>query len=146
MNNSRRQGGYKKSFVIVLIAVLLSSCIFIGTMLAWLTQDITSESTGIHLGEVDLELYLNETKLVASTSNASGVTKITASEIVLSGGTTIREVDLSVRNTGNIDAIIRATISIYFKNENGDRVTLIIEDDITLDNGIPIQKAYGACN
>lgn len=141
MINIRRQERYKAPFIVVLIAVLLSSCIFIGTMLAWLTQDIARESNDLlNFGEVDFELYLGETKLDTSISNADGTTKVQTSEMEIVGNSTIREINLTVRNTGNIDSIIRTTLSIYTKDEKNNSVALVIQENLTLENGVSIQN------
>ena len=116
MNTVGRQERYKKAFIVVLVAVLLSSCIFIGTVLAWLQQDTTRETEGIlNLGEVDFEIYTGGTKITSTKDNANGVTTSSSQELVIPAGSTIRSIDLKIRNTGNIDAIMRVTLNIYYK-------------------------------
>lgn len=141
MERVRRQDGYKKSFIIVLIVVLLSSCIFIGSVLAWLQQDITRDSGNNSLGTVDFEIYSGSTKISSIKSTANGVTTTgTSKELAITGSSTIRPVNLTIRNTGTIDAIIRVTLSIYYKDENGQNVALILQDTPNVYNGINIQN------
>lgn len=92
--------------MIVGIVALLSFCIAIGTTLAWLfvTYEIPSPSDNgaLELGEVSLEIYNGSTLL-------SGTPR---SEITLAGGSTTRDIPLSIRNTGNIKGLVRVTITI----------------------------------
>ncbi|MGN0960589.1 MAG: hypothetical protein ACI4PF_00150 [Christensenellales bacterium] len=142
MELTRRQDRYRKSFIIVLIVVLLSSCIFIGSVLAWLQQNTTRESIDtITLGEVDFEIYNGTTKISSIKSTASGVTTIGATqELEVSGTSTIRTVNLSIRNTGTIDAIMRVTLSIYFKDNYNNKVALVLKDIPSADTEIAIQN------
>ena len=103
MNTVGRQERYKKAFIVVLVAVLLSSCIFIGTVLAWLQQDIMRDTDGIlNFGEVDFEIYASGTKITSTKDNANGVTTSSSQELAIPAGSTIRSIDLKIRNTGNI--------------------------------------------
>lgn len=140
MDNIRRQNGLKRAFVVVLILVLLSSCLFVGSVLAWLTQDIDRDSgNNLKIGSVDFDIYYNNTLVTATKSNADGVTTLTPNEITLGGSGTIRSVDLKIRNTGTIDAIMRVTISIYQKDSNGNKVLMVLSETPTISNSIAIQ-------
>lgn len=148
MNNMRRQRQdvLKKAFVVVLIIVLLSSCLCVGTLLAWLTQNIDRDSgDNITIGTVDFDVYYNNSLVTATKSNASGVSSSTQREISILPNTAttnsaIRSVNLKIRNTGTIDAIMRVTISIYQKDSNGNKVALVIADTPTADNSVAIQS------
>lgn len=141
MNNVRRQDGFRKAFVVVLILVLLSSCLFTGTLLAWLTQDTIRDSgDNIKIGSVDFDVYYNNSLVTSTKSNAGGVSTSTQNEIVLSGSSTIRSVNLKIRNSGTIDAIMRVTISIYQKDSNGNKVALVLSDTPSEDNQIAMQS------
>ena len=146
MNTVGRQERYKKAFIVVLVAVLLSSCIFIGTVLAWLQQDIMRDTDGIlNFGEVDFEIYASGTKITSTKDNANGVTTSSSQELAIPAGSTIRSIDLKIRNTGNIDAIMRVTLSIYYKEyydtDKYNKVALVIQDGVpTINNGIDIQN------
>lgn len=141
MEKVRRHDGFKIAFVVVLILVLLSSCLCVGTALAWLTQNIDRDSgNNLSIGSVDFDVYYNDSKVTTSKSNASGINSVTNQEITLSGTSTIRTINLKIRNTGTIDAIMRVTISIYQKDANGNHIALVLADATpTIDNSIAMQ-------
>lgn len=145
MEKVRGEGTYRKSFLVVLIIVLLSSCIFVGTVFAWLTQKIVRETHDtIVIGTVDFEIYSGNTQLTTLKSTADGVVTVSGTgelTIPTNGSDTIRPVALEIRNTGTIDAIMRVTLSIYYKDINNNKVSLVLtSSQPTIDNGIKIQN------
>ena len=119
MTNAKK--GYKISFLIVLIAVVLSFCICIGSVLAWLRVGYTSSSEGLVLGSVKLELYNGSINIIGThieTDNDVNSNHYTI-EIPASENAT-RELGVRVRNVGTIDCLVRATISLYYTENNGD--------------------------
>ena len=137
--------GYKRAFIVVLIAVLLSSCVFIGSLLAWLTDFDEFESEGVlEIGKVDFEIYTKNSsnqyvELTTIVDNSTGVTVAqTAQPLEITGSTTIRNFTLAVRNTGTVEAIMRATLQIYYEDDNGVKTTCLLADTFTLDNQISI--------
>lgn len=142
MNASRRQNNLKTAFVVVLIIVLLSSCLCVGSLLAWLTQDIDRESTDtLTIGQVDFDIYSGNTKISSTKSNSNGVsTSETTQEVSVTGNSTIRSVNLSIRNTGTVDAIIRVTLSVYRKDTDGKKIALHLVDSPSSNTEIDIQN------
>lgn len=134
---------YKSAFMVVLIAVLLSSCIFIGTVLAWLTQDITRTNENVlNIGSVDFEIYNGAVKISSTKSNHEGVVTGTSQEVSITASSEhISNIEnIKIRNTGTINAIIRVTLSIYTKDENNNKVPMIIKSSPSSSNEINIQN------
>lgn len=99
------------AFVVILLIVVLCSCVLVGSLLAWLKADDEVSSNGqLFLGESSFAIYNGNSQV------SSG------QEIAISGSTAIRTTDIKVRNTGTVDALIRATISIYYKDDSGNNV------------------------
>lgn len=141
MKETRGQKNNKRAFIVVLVVVLLASCMLIGSVLAWLRQNSVDESNNtIQLGTVDFDIYSGNTNVSSTKSNYNGVTKGSSKEITVSGTTTIRTLNLKIRNTGTVAAIMRVTLSIYYKDSNGNKVALLIQDTPSIDNGIAIQN------
>ena len=58
--NLQKDKKYRFAFLVVLVVVLLSSCIFVGSVLAWLTdEDIHESNNIIEIGAVDFDIYKN---------------------------------------------------------------------------------------
>lgn len=132
---------FKYAFIAVLLIVLLSSCIFIGTVLAWLTdKDIHGSEGIIEIGAVDFDIYSGDTKITTIKNNSDGVTVVDTNSYVmeLNGGSTIRNIDLTIRNTGTVSAIIRITLSIYYYDDYGYKCPCILSTTSTFDNHIAI--------
>lgn len=132
---------YKSAFIVVLIVVLLSSCIFIGSVLAWLTDKDTHGSEGIiEIGAVDFDIYNGDTKVTTIKKNSDGVTVVDTNSYILEleGGSTIRNIDLTIRNTGTVSAIMRVTMSIYYYDDYGYKCPCILSTTSTFDNHISI--------
>ena len=131
MEKTRGVDKYKISFIVVLIVVLLSSCIFIGTVLAWLKDSDTFQSNGvITLGTVDFELYgSGASPITTIKNNYNGVTRTSIeTPLTISGNSRDRSFSLSIRNTGTVSAIVRVTLQLYYLDSNGNRVVLIMTE------------------
>lgn len=123
-----KRSKYQLQFLAVLILVVLVSCTLVGTVYAWLKWERTDSSdSGLKIGEVDISIYADGTKLTTNTSShLNGGNWACANAYHVSGTGTTRNLDLKVRNTGTIDAILRATIRVYYKNNN--QVTYLLSD------------------
>ena len=93
---------FNTAFLVTLIVVVLCSCAIIGSVLAWLKIDYIRESEGVQIGTVDVGAYHNSTLI---TDN---------SPIIISGGNTVRNAGITIKNTGTIDALTRVTIRMYY--------------------------------
>ena len=137
---------YYKAFIAVLMIVLLSCCVFVGTVLAWLTdEDIHKTVDIIEIGAVDFDIYHSGAPITSlkhnSTSNSAIVVSPTSRALEVLGGSTIRNIDLTIRNTGTVSAIMRVTLAIYYIDENGDRCPCILAESSTFDNHISITNS-----
>ena len=121
----KKEGQRLGRLIALLILVVVLSCTLVGSVLAWLERDYTRTSEldtnpdtyNVHLGEVGLAMYDAEGNPVASDSPY---------KLPTTG--TVREVNLKVRNTGNIDALLRANIRVYMK-DNNNNITLLLGDE-----------------
>lgn len=118
---------------IILTIVLLSSCVFVGYLVAWLTdEDVRNTNPGdIVIGNVDFDIYNGSTKITSYKSTSDGISptdisSATSHEVELSGSGTIKNVNIKIRNTGTVDAIIRVTLKVYYINDNGERQACLI--------------------
>ena len=110
---------YYKAFIAVLMIVLLSCCVLVGSVLAWLTdEDVHETKDIIEIGAVDFDIYHNGNKITSlkhnSTSASAIVVSSTSKAVEVLGGSTIRDIDLTIRNTGTVSAIMRITLAIYY--------------------------------
>ncbi len=115
----KKRNKYIISFVAMLAIVVLVSCALVGTVLAWLKwrNDDPYESEGTKLGTVAVAIVADGNSVSHTTSHSqNGVWKCEHTYSVPKGGTT-RSLNLKVRNTGDIDALIRVSIRVY-KSEN----------------------------
>lgn len=132
---------------VVLIVVLLTFCVFAGTMIAWLTdRDERDDGGNIHIGSVDFDIYSGGTLITSTKNNAEGIsptdlTTAVSHEVEVAGSTTIRNIDLTIRNTGTVSAIMRVTLSIKYLDAYGQKVQCLLADNLTLDNQISINNA-----
>ena len=146
MQQSRTaESQYKRLFLIVLLAVVLSFCVVVGSVVAWL-QETQTGGTGddmITIGVIDFEIYNGSTKMTTRKNEISGLTSFTTNEFVIpaNASSEIRNsLNLTIRNTGTIDALVRATLEIYYKDESGNKHNLYIvtttpsNNQISLDN------------
>ena len=109
--NEAKSRKHQIAFTVLLLVVILCSCVLVGSVLAWLKDDDDVDSNGqIHLGEIGLAIYYNESLI----SNGQ--------EISITGNNSIRNINLKVRNTGTVSGLVRATISIYYKDSSGESV------------------------
>ena len=113
---SKKQDKYKISFAIVLMIVVLCSCVLIGSVAAWLQREYFYFSDKNAVGSVEMKIFANGTEVTGTTTTVDGKTTwVCNTPYLVSGNTALRSnVGLTIRNTGNIDALVRATISIYY--------------------------------
>ena len=124
----------KIPFIIVLTSVVLSFCILIGTVSAWLMKDYTHESIDNQIGSVEVELYANGNKIEGSYVEENNVTHwVCNTPYEITGSTVERtNLNLTMRNNGTINALVRATISIYYYEDESeleevkDKVLLLV--------------------
>lgn len=119
MSNIYTKGANSKiSFIVVLISVVLAFCVLIGTVSAWLTKEYNPHSEDNQIGEVKVELYQNGTKMDSL-----------GTPYLVSAGSEIRTLNLTMRNNGTINCLVRATITIYYLDEHDNRCPLIVVSD-----------------
>ena len=117
---------HKTSFVVVLITVVLCSCILIGSVVAWLTREYSYSDNDSSIGLVDVRLFADSNEVTGTTTtDAQGKTTWSCNTpYAIAGGSTLREdIDLTIRNMGTIDALIRATINIYYIDDFDNQTT-----------------------
>ena len=139
----KKERKYYKAFIAVLMLVLLSCCILVGSVLAWLRDEDVHSSEGIiNTGSVDFDIYYGSNNITTtrhnSTSDTTIVVSSTAKPVELLGGSTIRNIDLTIRNIGTVSAIMRVTMSIYYIDADGNRCPCILASSSTFDNHISI--------
>ena len=116
--NSTRVYNKKIPFIMVLITVVLAFLMLIGSVAAWLIKQYNHNSTDNQIGAIEVELY------------ADGVMINTLdTPYVLPGSSTIRTLNLKMRNNGTIDALVRATITIYYIDTNNNKVVLLVSEN-----------------
>ena len=136
------QGKYKIALTVVLVVVLLTCCLFTGSLLAWLKDtDLSNTSDDVEIGSVDFEIYNGNTKLTTIRNSSDEVVNLSTSQpLEVSGTTQTRNVDLKIRNTGTVSAIVRVTLTVYFENENGVRSVCLLSNTPTLFNQIGLSN------
>lgn len=111
------------SFLVVLIVLLvLCSCLIFST-LAWLEETYVETDDNSNIGLIDVVLYANGSPVVAQVG-LNGETYFDAYEV--SSGSTSRSLNLKMRNEGNIDAIVRVKVCVYYMENDNKRVPLIV--------------------
>lgn len=128
-----KRNKYLVSFVAILAIVVLVSCALVGTVLAWLKwrNDDPYASEGTKLGTVAVAIVADGNSVsYTSSHNQSGVWKCEHTYSVPKGSTT-RSLNLKVRNTGDIDALIRVNIRVY----NSENVNYLVGEPAVLDSG-----------
>lgn len=138
----KNKSKYNFAFVIVLITVVLCSCFIISITISWLTRLYNFENNTNQIGSIDIRLYANGTEVTGTYTTTEDVTTWECNqpyEIV--GNTNIRDnINLTMRNLGTIDALVRATINIYYLEGTNKRTVLLSsgtptnKGDISLDN------------
>lgn len=123
---TKTKNGYKISFLIVLVIVVLSFCICVGSVTAWLRIEYIHRSEGLELGTVKVELWNGSTQVQGTTVKNGEVVSTHATIQIPSSGSTTRELGIKVRNVGTINCLVRAQFNIYYYEYDGDRVTLLL--------------------
>lgn len=116
---SKKNKRYKISFIVILTMVVLSFCMLIGSVIAWFTQTYNYDNSQNVIGSVDVKIYRNNEEIVGTISEIDGVTKWRANiPFQITGGSLTRsDIGLTMRNVGTIDALVRATINIYYLDD-----------------------------
>ena len=83
-----------------------------------------------------VELYHDGVKMEGAYTEVGGVSHWECNTpYVIAGGGDIRDdINLTMRNNGTIDALVRATISIYYLDSNNNKVLLLITNDTPTGN------------
>lgn len=124
------------SFIIVLcLLVVLCSCLIVST-LAWLEETYIYYEDRNNIGAINVVLLANGNKIEGSTDENGVWTCNTPYEIP--SGNTIRSLNLKCRNEGNIDALVRVTISIYYMENNNKRTALLVSGNPTTSGTISL--------
>lgn len=132
----RRRKGINYFYIVLIILVVLCSSLILSTM-AWLQETYTYTDNNSHIGSIDVCLYANNVKITGTTHSDGSWTCDTPYEI--SSGSTIRSLNLKMRNEGTIDALVRVTVNVYYMENLNKRTALIVTNtpqntgDITLD-------------
>lgn len=127
------------SFIVVLISVVLSFCLLVGSVASWLIRDYTFNDTDNAIGSVDVRIYADDVEVTGETSVVNGVPIwICNTPYVIGGSSTTRNnINLTLRNYGNIDAIVRVTMSLYYID---DYSTPAKNRPVILTTGVPSTK------
>lgn len=145
-NTQKKSNGQRSIIAVVLIVVLLSSCALIGSLIAWLTdEDVITDPNEIVIGSVDFEIYNNGTKITTVKSTSDGtspneVSTTTSSAVAITGNSTIRDVGITIRNTGTVAAIMRVSLRVYYMSGTTKIACILKDDGFTLDNQIAIDN------
>ena len=128
----------KAIMAIVLVVVLLSCCVLVGSLVAWLTdEDTISTNPGdIVIGHVDFDIYNGSTKITSYKSTADGldpddISTATSNVVELTGSNAIKNVNIKIRNTGTVAAIMRVTLKVYFLNDDDQMQVCLIRTGST---------------
>lgn len=125
-NGWKKTDKYHATFWVLLLIVVLCSYMLVGSVLAWLKIDYTHEDDRTDLGVVGLELYVNGVKVSGDTPNVNGVNTITiGTPYALATTGTNKTVNIKIRNSGTIDALVRATVRVYFIDSNNNQSTVL---------------------
>lgn len=126
--NKKAGDRYKVYFMAILLVVLFVSCVLVGSVYAWLKWETTRESSGLEVGTVDIEVYAGGSLVSFTDNHKDGNTwECEAPYVVPTSATTTRNLNLKVRNVGTVDALVRATIRVYFKDGNNNIAILLGE-------------------
>lgn len=97
---------FKKEFIVLVVLVLLLSTTLISFVYAWLTQTKIKESNHLQIGTVGVEVLANGTTITADTA------------YIVPTGSTRRKVNLKLRNTGDIDELVRVTLDLRLDDDS----------------------------
>ena len=95
---------YKISFLIVLLTVVLSLFVFVGSVLAWIGQDFiyeTQENQEMEIGTVAIEVF-------------SGGNKLSSGSIINASN----NMQIEIKNTGTIRCLVRVSYKFYVDNSS----------------------------
>lgn len=125
----RRREGANVFFVILIVLVVLCSSLILSTF-AWLQEIYIFTDNNSHIGKIDVCLYANDTKVTGSVDD-SGKWTCNTPYTISASSTTIRSLNLKMRNEGNIDALVRVTINVYYMENNNKRTALLVSSNPT---------------
>lgn len=125
MDTKKIEHRHRVSFIVLLVTVVLVTCVLVGSVLAWLKRNYTRDSEGLEIGTVAVEIYANGTNVTHTTEHQNGTTWECSSPYSIPTGGTTRNLSLTIRNTGTVDALIRATIRVYIVDGNNNIVCLL---------------------
>ncbi len=125
MDTKKIEHRHRVSFIVLLVTVVLVTCVLVGSVLAWLKRNYTRDSEGLEIGTVAVEIYANGTNVTHTTEHQNGTTWECTSPYSIPTGGTSRNLSLTIRNTGTVDALIRATIRVYIVDGNNNIVCLL---------------------
>lgn len=130
---------FPKTIIILLVAVLCSCLIL--TTYAWLIKFYSYSDNNSNIGKIDVQIYANNVKVTGTTTTTGGVTQWNGDiPYEINGGNTVRTLNLKIRNEGTIDALVRATISVYYMEGANKRVALVVNTNPTTDGTIKIDQ------
>jgi len=134
-----------KNYILVIVLIsVLCFCIAVGGTFAWLYIHYTRPSKGIETGEVQLEIYNGNINITNNRSGSSSeIVNASSNPLNLAGGSTTRTIDLKVRNTGNIDGLLRVSLIIYYVDDGGEQSQVILDTDGTLDGDNKVNITFG---
>ena len=144
---SKRKDKYKFSYIVLLIVVLLSFCMLVGSVVAWLTRTYSYRDNDNLIGSVEMKIYRNNQEITGTVSEIDGVTKWRCNTpyVVNAGTLTRNNIGLTMRNVGTVDALVRVTLSIYYIDdydnvltETDKRPAILVSNSPTLKGTIKL--------
>ncbi len=124
INTTRNR--YRSSFIAIVVTVIITVCVLVGSVLAWLKADYTRDSEGLKIGTVAIQIYADGSAVTThTTAHQSGAKWTCANPYSIPKGSTTRRLNLTIRNTGTVDALVRATIRVYSVDSNNNIVYLL---------------------
>lgn len=133
---TKTKNGYKISFLIVLTIVVLSFCICVGSVAAWLRVDYTRRSEGLELGTVKLELWDGSTQINGTNVSNGEVISTHATLTIPTSANVTRLLGVKVRNVGTISCLVRVQFKIYYKEYDNDEVVVLLNTTAGTTNNI----------
>lgn len=118
----RKESKFNTGLIVVILIVTLCFCLVVNT-LAWLNEIYEYTDDNSNIGKIDVCLYADGVK--RGSVSKVGETWTNSQPYQLASGSTTRNVGLKVRNEGNIDALVRVTINVYYMENNNKRTALI---------------------
>ena len=122
---NKKSKKYGVSFIVVLIAVVLCFCLLIGSVSAWLIRKYDSSDSNNTIGSVDVRLYASGQEITGTMEEIEGVMRWSCNTpYAITGGQLNRgNIGLTIRNVGTIDALVRATVRVFYIRNNMYPVT-----------------------